>query len=340
VQRDVCQALSTGSSSRESSAAVRAAFDEMTIVPLEGKTAIVGTVTTRPTPGLLERISRVGLKLVSVHPSSACGLGTSPEWARARGLPYASDRGEPVPIAAVLVLLTCRHAIANGLSFLLGWTAGVAALIVVLVKLVDAAGVSDADPAWLAPRPPPRAFFVVASVVVFRRRRRRAAGAAPWIARSTSSRPALGRARRRPLGREPEVIALSLGAAIAVAEAGAACRNDPSDAALHGCRAAGIVVPLAVTRRPVRSESALTRYGPRSSATRRPVLVVLGLVIAVLFSPTAPPGCSDPSAALRARGGEGRSVTPAIVGPRAYSRRPRIVAAGASGERRCPGSPG
>jgi hypothetical protein len=46
-----------------------AAFEEMAIVPLEGQTALVGPVTDQAhLQGLLERISRVGLKLVSVAP--------------------------------------------------------------------------------------------------------------------------------------------------------------------------------------------------------------------------------------------------------------------------------
>jgi hypothetical protein len=46
-----------------------AAFEEMAIVPLDGETALVGAVTDQAhLQGLLERISRVGLTLVSVAP--------------------------------------------------------------------------------------------------------------------------------------------------------------------------------------------------------------------------------------------------------------------------------
>jgi len=49
-----------------------AAFDEVAIEPLDGTMAIVGPITDQShLQGLRERISRVGLKLVSVAPEPA-----------------------------------------------------------------------------------------------------------------------------------------------------------------------------------------------------------------------------------------------------------------------------
>jgi hypothetical protein len=48
------------------------AFDGMTLVPLNGQTALVGTVTDQAhLQGLLERIARMGLQLVSIAPEGS-----------------------------------------------------------------------------------------------------------------------------------------------------------------------------------------------------------------------------------------------------------------------------
>ena len=53
-----------------------AAFDGMTIENLGGRTAIVGPVTDQAhLQGLLERIARMGLELVSVAPEPAADSG-------------------------------------------------------------------------------------------------------------------------------------------------------------------------------------------------------------------------------------------------------------------------
>lgn len=50
----------------------------------------------------------------------------------------------PVPIGAVILVLTCPARLRGGLSFLAGWVAGVAILALLFIAL------SDADPVWIA----------------------------------------------------------------------------------------------------------------------------------------------------------------------------------------------
>jgi threonine/homoserine/homoserine lactone efflux protein len=201
-------------------------------------------------------------------------------------LPYALGIAlSPVPIGAVLLLLTCRRAIANGLSFLLGWSVGVAALIVLLVTLVQAAGISDADPSWLAAADVLLGgLFLLASALVFRRRRGTVAGAAPWLAAvdglSTRRSGALGLVLSTA---NPKVIALSLGAAIAVAGSGGAGTARLA-LAFTTVAAVGIAVPLAIyLAAPARSGATLARVRRSIERHEANVLVVLGLVVAVLF---------------------------------------------------------
>jgi Sap, sulfolipid-1-addressing protein len=94
----------------------------------------------------------------------------------------------PVPIGAILLLLTCPRRGANGLSFLAGWVLGVGTLAVLFVTLVHAAGISDADPLWLAvPEIVVGIVFLLAAVALWiRRDRRRAAARLPGSTPSTA----------------------------------------------------------------------------------------------------------------------------------------------------------
>ena len=56
----------------------------------------------------------------------------------------------PIPIASILLLLTSRGGSANGISFAVGWAAGVAALAGVFVVLVQVVGIVGKHPVWIA----------------------------------------------------------------------------------------------------------------------------------------------------------------------------------------------
>jgi hypothetical protein len=62
-------------------------------------------------------------------------------------LPYAVGVAiSPVAIATTLLLLTSRGAMANGISFLMGWALGVAVPVLVFIVIVSQTGISDSDP--------------------------------------------------------------------------------------------------------------------------------------------------------------------------------------------------
>jgi hypothetical protein len=129
----------------------------------------------------------------------------------------------PVPIASMIVILTGLRARANGAAFLAGWTLGVAFLITAFVASVDLTGIDDSDPSWIAiPELVLGSAFVAAAVVIWSRRHRRRDHAVPWL----NAVDHLSGARSAALGvlfsvANPKVVALALGSALSLAEAGA-----------------------------------------------------------------------------------------------------------------------
>ncbi len=89
----------------------------------------------------------------------------------------------PVAIAAVLLLLTCRRAVANAVGFLAGWTIGVATLFFGFVVIVGKAGLTDSDPLWIAVAELALGtVFLVATMLLWKRRHRRSELDASWVA--------------------------------------------------------------------------------------------------------------------------------------------------------------
>lgn len=203
-------------------------------------------------------------------------------------VPYAVGVAlSPIPIAAVLLLLTCRHAVANGLSFLGGWVVGVTVPTALLVFLVEQAGVTDSDPVWLAVAELAiGAIFLLAAVVVWSRRHRHAQRELPWVEsvdHITSGRSAgLGVVLS---GANPKVVALSLGAALALAESGAGAGRAVEGVALFTAIGAfGVSVPLALyLATPSRADSALRRLRAWLGRHESAVLAVVGVLLGVLF---------------------------------------------------------
>ena len=143
-------------------------------------------------------------------------------------LPFAVGVGlSPVPIIAVVVMLSTPRARANGPAFLLGWLVGLTVVGTIVFLISGAVGASDdAEPATWAERAEPRARAAPAAArreAVARAgraatsRRRSRSG---W-ARSTRSR----RPRRAGAGvvlsaANPKNLVLAIGAAAAIAETG------------------------------------------------------------------------------------------------------------------------
>jgi hypothetical protein len=164
----------------------------------------------------------------------------------------------PVAIAATLLLLTCRRAVTNAISFLVGSTVGVAALVVAFVLLVNSAGLSDSNPLWIAVAELALgAGFLLAVAVIWWRRHERSSDAPPWvdaIGGFTSTRSAgLGVV---PSGAYPKVIALSLSAALSQA--------------------------LYLTM-PSRASSLLVAFRGRLARHETAILMVVGLIIGATF---------------------------------------------------------
>ena len=195
----------------------------------------------------------------------------------------------PVAIAAVLLLLSCRHAVRNAVSFLLGWTVGVAAATVVLVALVNQTGITDSNPEWIAISELTigAGFLLAALAVLWRRRHSRDELSPPWVdavdrfttARSTGLGLVLS-------GANPKVVALSLGAALSLSQAHAGTALTATTVLLFAAiGTAGASVPLALyLAAPVRAELVLARMRAWLGRRETIVLVMTGVLVSVLFT--------------------------------------------------------
>jgi hypothetical protein len=193
----------------------------------------------------------------------------------------------PVPIGATLLLLTCPRREANGLSFLAGWAVGVGTLALLFVVLVEASGISDADPLWLAlSEIVLGVVFLLTAAVLLIQRGRRPERAAPWInAVDHLTAPRSGGLGLVLSGANPKIAALSLGAALSLAETDASATRVAMSAALFtAIGAVGVAAPLAVhLAAPTRTEPILLRLRSWLGTHETAVLVVLGVVVGGLF---------------------------------------------------------
>ncbi len=193
----------------------------------------------------------------------------------------------PVAVAAVLWLLTCPRAVANAISFLVGWTFVVAAATVVLVLLVDQAGLTDSDPLWISlAELVIGAAFLLAGLAVWRQRHDRQPGSVPWV----SAVDAFTMARSAGLGvvlsaANPKVVALSLGAAFALMQADTEAGVAAKTIVLYSViGAAGVSIPVALyLSAPHRVSSLLARLRSWLSRHETTILTTLGVLIGATF---------------------------------------------------------
>lgn len=203
-------------------------------------------------------------------------------------LPYAVGVAlSPVPIAAILLLLTTRRATTLGLAFLVGWLVGVAAVAAALVLVVGGASVDDSDSVWIAlGELLVGAAFLLAALALWSRRDRRSAFDRPWVSTvdsfTTLRSAGLGLVLS---GGNPKVVGLSLGVALALAEAGASTSTAAAGVAVFTVvGAVGVVAPIAAYAAvPARAESLLRQGRDWLERHERIVLVVLGVLIGTLF---------------------------------------------------------
>ena len=203
-------------------------------------------------------------------------------------LPYAFGVAvSPVAIAAILFLLTSRHAARNGTLFAVGWAAGVAVVAGAFAALVHRAAISDAHPAWISVLELALgSAFLTAAAMLFRHRRRREAQSTSVVAAADTLPPLHAAGLGIVLsGANPKVLALALGAALALAQADAGARTTAESVVLFtAISTVGVIVPLAAHLvLPLRSQRVLARA--RTSLVRHEtdVLIVLGLAIGAVF---------------------------------------------------------
>lgn len=203
-------------------------------------------------------------------------------------VPYAMGIAfSPIPIAAILLLLTCPRATANGFSFIGGWVVGIATPALLFVVLIEQADVTDGDPLWLAAGEIALGVaFLVAAGAIWMRGRRRGPTAIPWVEAIDSFTPARSAGLGVFLaGANPKAVALSLGAALAVAESSAGTATTARYVAMFTALGAiGVSIPLTVYLAvPSRADSALRRMRAWIGRHETVLLVVLGVLIGALF---------------------------------------------------------
>jgi hypothetical protein len=207
-----------------------------------------------------------------------------------QALVYAAGAAiSPVPIASILLLFTTRKALANGLAFVAGWTAGVAAVVSAFVVLTPAVGLQRSDPVGLAAAELLLgSAFVLAAVVVWRRRHRRDERRVLWLDRVDGITPSKSAGSGALLsGLNPKVAALSLGAALALAEANATAPVELVTVVLYTLIATlGVLVPLAAyaaAPAPARASDTLRRFRGWLGRNEALALSAVGLLVGSVF---------------------------------------------------------
>jgi hypothetical protein len=195
----------------------------------------------------------------------------------------------PLPILAVILILSGVRARSKALAFAAAWAGGLAVATGFLVVAVEASGATDDDPAWIAAFELGVAAALVALAlhVAVRGTRRTAAEPPRWLAALDRATPR----RTAALGAllscgNPKNVALVLGAAVAFAEAGLSGGElAAGSAAFVAVGSAGVAVPLgARAALPDRAPALLAAVRGFVERHDRAVTVVLGLGIALLFA--------------------------------------------------------
>ena len=193
----------------------------------------------------------------------------------------------PVPIASIVVILTSPRGRANAAAFVTGWALGIAVVVAALTAAVDVTGFDDSDPSWIAiPELVLGSAFVAAGLVIWTRRRRRREHAVPWL----DAVDHLTETRSAALGvafavANPKVVALALGSALSLAEAGADAGTQLRTIALFcAIGVIGVALPLALYLLfPGRSAALLTHLRAWLGRHEATILAVLGLVLGAVF---------------------------------------------------------
>ena len=192
----------------------------------------------------------------------------------------------PIPIAAILIILSRCGASTEAACFACAWTVGVAAAAAVFSVLVIDLHVRDSRPAWIAATYLVLAagFFVTATTLWLPRRGRPASQR--WLETVGQFTP--GRAATLALvlsDANPKVLALSLGAALSLARAHANSLATASSVVLFGAiGATGVLMPIvACLVLPAQNAPRRTSVRTWLAKHERVVLTLLALAISALF---------------------------------------------------------
>ncbi len=153
--------------------------------------------------------------------------------------------------------------------------------------MVDQTGIDDSNPSWIAiPELALGSAFVAAAFVIWIRRRHRREHAVPWL----DAVDHLTGTRSAALGvvfalANPKVVALALGSALSLAEAGADAGTQLWTIVLFcAIGVVGVAIPLALCLLfPGRSASPLSRLRAWLGRREATILAVLGLVLGAVF---------------------------------------------------------
>jgi len=137
----------------------------------------------------------------------------------------------PIAIASILLLLTSRGGSANGISFAVGWAAGVAALAGVFAVLVRVVGIVGKHPVWIAiVELVLGGVFVAAAAALLGRQARRQARSLMFVTAAEALTPARAAGLGSVLSAaNPKIMALALGAAVTLAREGASGGHNGRD---------------------------------------------------------------------------------------------------------------
>jgi Sap-like sulfolipid-1-addressing protein len=185
-----------------------------------------------------------------------------------------------------VLLLSCNGGLAKATAFAIGWLTGVAAVATLLTALVERAGLSEADPLWISgPETALGGLFLVSAGAFWLRCGRRVEEPR-WLEAVDALTP--GRSGGLGIvvsGANPKVVALALGAALALGEAGASA---PRSAAALGLFAwigtLGVALPVGVrVAAPARTDHTLQRMRVGLTRHDNTILGALALVLGLIF---------------------------------------------------------
>jgi Sap, sulfolipid-1-addressing protein len=192
----------------------------------------------------------------------------------------------PVPIAAILIILSSRGASTDAAWFAGGWTLGVTTSAAVFALLVANLNVNSSRPAWIGGAYLVLAVGFLAAATSLWLRRGRLPTSPGWLDIVDHFTPV----RSATLGivlsdANPKVLALSLGAALSLGRTRASSLATAWTVALFSAIAAlGVLVPIVICLiLPAQSAPRLTSLRTWLGTHERVVLTMLALAISGVF---------------------------------------------------------